>query len=126
MISVRLIGAATTEKYLSELRLSAQLLGTMRLQVGSDLPYAFGIESGRHRGGRLARRAGPAHYLKGGWEAVRPTVGSRLARVLPEGPAALKKEMQAIGNDTRDIARAIVPVRSGDLQRSIRSAFRSR
>lgn len=126
MIRVRLIGIPAAQGYLSNLQLSAFLLGTMRLQAGSDLPYAFGIETGHHRNGRLARRAGGAFYLRGAWIAVRGTVGARLARRLPEGPGAMRSEMQAIGRDVVDIARGIVPVRTGALQRSIRSSFRSR
>ena len=45
---------------LKTLKDAAATAGGARLSVTSDLPYAYGIETGRHRGGTLARRAGGA------------------------------------------------------------------
>ena len=88
-------------------------------RLGSDLPYAYGIEYGRHRGGRLARRAGGAYYLHAGAEQITGEA-PKLARALGKGPAATKAEYQEILERGLDVARRRTPVRTGRLSRSLR------
>jgi hypothetical protein len=65
---------------------SAVRFGREKATVGSDLKYAYGIETGRHKSGRLARRAG------GSW-AVRDSQQS----VLAYAPGLIVREIERLG-----------------------------
>lgn len=91
----------------------------MDLFAGSTLPYAYGIETGRHRGGRLARRAGGAYMLR---DAVNDTVRqapAMLAERIIDGPRPARAAMLAIGDTVVNRAKARTPVVSGALRDSI-------
>jgi hypothetical protein len=91
-----------------------------RVLVGTDLPYAYGIETGYRHSGRLARRAGGLYYLTGAADALRPSITPRLAGVLQDGPAAVAGELLAIGMDVAGQAQEReTAVVSGSLRRSI-------
>lgn len=126
MISVRLIGMEGTLKQIHTLQEGAQAHGDVRLVFGATLVYAFGQETGHHKGGRLARKDGGAWFIRDGYRQVAPSIPGRLASAVPRGEAAVKRIYKGIGDDLVGAGRARVPVRSGDLSRDIRSAFRSR
>lgn len=92
--------------------------------VGSPLQYAYGIETGRHRGGRLARRAGGVFYLTRATEHVIPTVRSRMATAVKDG--AVLPELIKVGFDIERAAKALVVRVSGTLQRSIQTIYPGR
>lgn len=45
-------------------REGARVIGGARATFGTNLVYGFGIETGFSRGGRLARKAGGAYYIR--------------------------------------------------------------
>lgn len=125
---IRLIGREKTDLDYERLRLAALVLGNLKLtvtagdsSVGRTNRYARGIETGFHRSGATARKAGGAFYMRGAWAAVRPSVGHRLASRLSEGPNAVEAEAAKIGQDVVEIARGLVPRVSGDLESSIKA-----
>lgn len=114
MITVRVV---TTDaiKYLVELHKLVQQVP--RIFVGSDLVYAYGIEYGVTKSGRLARRAGGAFYLKGALDEIQGRVGSEIVNGLASGN--LRNAFLRLGLTTVTFAQARVPVRTGSLRRSI-------
>lgn len=91
------------------------------LRVGSALPYAYGIETGRTRGGRLARRAGPANFLRGAIGRVEPRLRAVVSDALLDGGDAAERAIAQAGEALVEEAQRLVPVRSGRLRRSIRA-----
>lgn len=87
--------------------------------AGSTLPYAFGIETGRHRGGTLARRAGGVFYLRNALRVQQLKIPGRIAKALFGGRWAVRKEQQSIAEDIQATARSLVVVASGALRASI-------
>jgi hypothetical protein len=89
------------------------------VDVRSTVPYAFGIETGRRRSGRLARAAGGAYMFRKGLAEVRPLIKATI------GPALLQGSMQvgaAKGRLQQAAVRAIrkhTPVVSGRLRGSV-------
>lgn len=126
MISVKLHGMDGALQQLHTLQEGAKANDGVRLIFGATLVYAFGQETGRHKGGRLARKDGGAWYIRDAYRKVRPTIAPRLASAVPRGEAAVKRMYKAIGDDLVGASREIVPYKSGDLSRDIRSAFRSK
>ncbi len=96
------------------------------VQVGSPLNYAFGIETGRHAGGRLARRAGGAFYLRDAAASVQQSLKRDIAHALPKGPEATLAALKKIGFDVERKAKALVPVVTGTLRRSIQTIYPGR
>src|SRR5215210_5698836 len=111
--------------YLSQLRDTARRWGRSRTTVGSDLPYAFGIETGRTRRGRLARRAGGAYMLRRGLDDAKPRIKPLIVAAFERGTS------QDVGLAEANIGRMIVasirkytPVVSGRLRDSFRPQTR--
>lgn len=82
---VRLDGHGEAVRYLKSLRDSTAAVGRTRIGVGSAKAYAFGIETGWRRSGRLARRAGGAFMLRGGVAEVRPRIAPMIVAGLALG-----------------------------------------
>jgi hypothetical protein len=120
-IDVRLRGLQEGVQALHQLRDGAGRFNGPLLRVGSDLVYAWGIETGRTKGGRLARRAGPAHYLRGGLEREAPRLKATLAAALDDGVRAVDQAVDKAGKGVVEEAQRLVPVRSGRLRGSIRA-----
>jgi hypothetical protein len=121
-VSVRLDvrGIPAVRRFLETQRQGALQLGAARLSIGSGLPYAYGIETGRHPRGKLARRAGGAYYLRGAGREVGPTIPGRIAGSFRRGPGAVRSEIDRIGKDLVAAAKRRAPRVSGDLGDSIR------
>jgi len=119
--SVRLIGLAAGVQAIRQVRDAAGRFSGPLFRVGSDLRYAWGIETGRRKIGRLARRAGPAHFLSGAVARVEPRLREPLAAALWEGPHATDTALRRAGDALVEEAQRLVPVRSGRLRRSIRA-----
>lgn len=124
MASVELRGLAAGVQALKQVRDAAGRFRTPMLRVGSDLVYAWGIETGRTRGGKVARKAGPANYLRGAQQRVEPTLRAKYAQAVEEGPAAVDRVNDEAGRALVAAARSIVPAVSGRLKGSIRSVPR--
>lgn len=119
MITVELDSEAA-EAALRDMEAACRAVGAMTLDAGSDLPYAFGIETGRHRGGRLARRAGGAHMIERGIERAGPTLETWVADGIPYGPQGVNNAVRRWGRLVAQPAiRALTPVVTGALRASI-------
>jgi hypothetical protein len=116
---VQIHGVEQVRAALQRLTQGTQAMRDTRVLVGSPLKYAFGIETGRHRGGGLARRAGGAFYLRGAVQSVMATAGASLAPALLEGAQATVRALTRLGYDVQREAQMEVPVRTGTLRRSI-------
>lgn len=118
-VAVQLTGHEEGVRALHQLRDACGRFSGPLFAVGSPLPYAYGIETGRQRGGALARRAGPAHYLRGGLERSASRIQQLIARSLREGPEAAERAILASEQTLVSEAQALTPVRSGRLQGSL-------
>jgi len=118
-LSVTLTGVKEAQTALRHLKEGAEVVGRMDIAVGSPLPYAYGIEYGRHRRGGLARRAGPARYLRGGLEAIERPFEATITKALPKGARFTEQALAAIARDLVTEAQRRAPERSGNLRRSI-------
>lgn len=88
-LTLKLIGLDESFDNLVLIRQAAAELGRTRLSIGSDLPYAYGIETGRRRDGRIARRAGGLYFLSGAARDVAPDVTGLIVRSLDRGAAGV-------------------------------------
>jgi hypothetical protein len=116
--SVRIESRAAL-RALGDLAAGARALGGARMEIGSRLPYAYGIETGFTRSGRVARRAGGAWMLRDAKEAVRSQIEPVLAAALPHGPSAVDAAFRRLGAFAVQAARARTPVVTGRLRASI-------
>jgi len=93
---------------------------------GSPLPYTYGIEKGKTRSGRLARRAGPARMFG----RVAADVQAEARRILPaavvRGPRSVGQAKRRLRDYGVERVRKYTPVRSGDLRDSVRELSRPR
>ncbi len=96
-MDVKLLNLEEAKARLAELAASARTAQQMVAKVGSPLKYAYGIEFGRHRSGKLARRAGPSNALTDAFKQAQPHIRSML-------PAAVKKGPQATASALRWLA----------------------
>ncbi len=97
MLTVRIMGAKEAEAWLARLQGGCKAADGPVARVGTHLKYAFGIEFGRHRGGKLARRAGGSFALTGSFLRVQPRIKPTLAEALPKGPGATLQALKALG-----------------------------
>lgn len=86
MIKMQVIGLKDAQTMYAGLADACQRFGREKATVGSSLPYAYGIETGKTRSGRLARRAG------GSW-AVRDAQQD----VLDYAPGLVAREIETLG-----------------------------
>jgi hypothetical protein len=122
---IQIDGVQVVQDYLDSVKEGAGRAGREVVVVGSPLVYAFGIETGRHRGGRLARRAGGAFYLREAYQTVQPRIASTVADVIDQGGDATLRALLGLGYDMQREAQNRVPVRTGTLRRSIHTATRA-
>lgn len=107
-------------KALGDLAAGARAAGGARVEVGSDEPYAYGIETGFRRSGRLARRAGGAWMLRDAKAAVEPQIEAVVGAALPHGAAATDTAFRRLGEILVGEIQARTPVVSGRLRDSMR------
>jgi hypothetical protein len=112
-------------RYLQQVRDTARRWGRSRTVVGSDLPYAFGIESGRTRRGRLARRAGGAYMMRQGLEDAKPRIRPLIVSGFEQGPSIVPLAEANIGRMVVASIRKYTPVgKTGNLRDSFRPQTR--
>jgi hypothetical protein len=99
-------------------------IGTIRLRLQTGKPYAFGIETGRTRSGRMARRAGGAYMFRDAWRSIQPQIGRAYAQAVPNGDGAVNAVTHQFGARLLAGARARTPVVSGALRASEEVVFR--
>src|SRR5690349_3260593 len=88
MAGVTVTGADRLEAYLSNLGQSVKSAHGATVRVGSPANYAFGIETGYRRSGRLARAAGGLFFLQRAYLAVKPRIPAIVAEHLAKGETA--------------------------------------
>lgn len=108
-------------KYLMRIGQTAERWGRSRTTVGSPLVYAFGIETGRHRRGGLARRAGGAFMLREGLADVEEHMMDLIVESFARGPSAVPLAEANIGRMVVAAVRRHTPVVSGKLRDSFRA-----
>jgi hypothetical protein len=116
---IEVVGDEVAVAALTRLARAAEAMAGTPVFVGSSLVYAYGIEHGRHRGGRLARRAGGAFYLTRGLAAVRTELPSTILAVLGASRGDPRRLLLGLGYRVQAAAMPLVPVRTGTLRRSI-------
>lgn len=104
--------------YLGSIEEAAAQVGAQRLVAGSPLPYAHGIETGRTRTGRVARRLGGAYMLRAGMEAANARVESLIVAHLERPGKGGKALEDGIRRTVLGEVQARTPVRSGRLRDS--------
>lgn len=119
-IELKVAGAQKTVAFARRYARGLARMEQTQVQVGSRLPYAYGIETGRHRvSGRVARAAGGVYYLQRAVNAVLADadkdVSEGLERVGAPGPWVLRR----LGRWARRLARLDVVRKSGRLRRSL-------
>lgn len=125
MIKIEATGITVAQRRLGIIEEGAKRLGRTRILVGSNLKYAFGIEYGRHRGGRLARRAGGAGFLRKGLDSIRGTLPADISQAIESGGSVYDAVFR---NALRveDVAKANTPVVTGTLRRSLHTVSSGR
>jgi hypothetical protein len=116
--SARILGIQEVEKLLGNLAASARALSGLRVRAISRSPYAYGIRTGRHRGGRLARRAGGTYALDHAKDAIVPQMLPKLAAALPLGPGPATAVVLDAAQKIVDRVQETEAERSGNLRRS--------
>jgi hypothetical protein len=124
-VPITVFGSKQTAAYLQALREAAiQVAGTTVL-VGSRLPYAYGIDKGRHRvSGKLARKAGGAQFLERAVEQALPASGPDVVRALEQYPTRKTTILRWVARPVVLLARKLAPVgqikdkRSAQVRRS--------
>lgn len=112
---------SVVQRYFEQLDAAAHAVGATRLQFSSSLPYVYGIETGRRRSGRLARRAGGAWMFQRGLARSQDQLASMVADGLPYGPGGINAAVQRWGrNVALPAIRSYTPVRTGALRASVR------
>jgi hypothetical protein len=107
-------------RYLIQLRQTAERWGRSRTTIQSELVYAYGIETGRHRRGTLARRAGGAYMLRQGLDETKDRIGPLISDSFERGPSAVPLAEANIGRMVVAAVRRYTPVRSGRLRDSFK------
>jgi hypothetical protein len=123
MIVVQVDGVPKARATLAAVAGGCAAAAELALEIGSPLPYAYGIEYGRDRSGRLRRRAGPAYMLTSALDEATDRLGDRLAEALPRGASGTRAALIAQAGEIRDVAKGRTPVRTGRLRASIQVAF---
>jgi hypothetical protein len=116
---IEVVGDEVAVAALTRLARAAEAMGATPVYVGSPLVYAHGIEYGRHRGGRLARRAGGAFYLTRGLAAVRGELPTAILGTLRAAGGDPRRLLLGLGYRVQAATLPLVPVRTGTLRRSI-------
>lgn len=123
-ISIRASGFQQARSFLGNIAAAAVRTNGPIVSLSSPLPYAFGIETGRHRGGGLARAAGGAYMFRDGIKAVQARVGPSLATAILQGPGAVDAAKRSLNAQAIEEVRKRTPVRSGALRASVHETDR--
>lgn len=106
IISGSVVARQVLQAYADAAREHASTVG---YSVVADVPYAAGIETGRRRNGRVARKLGGLHFMRSAVEqithsgSVQDAIGS-----LPNTPDALRGVRQRVANAVAERARHII------------------
>jgi hypothetical protein len=117
------VSADEAQRSLRRVADGATAAGRLHAKVGSALPYAYGIETGRHRSGRLARRRGGVWYLRNSFNANQRFIAERVSKALIDGPTAVSHAFRTAVGHIESGARDRVVVKTGRLRSSIHAVF---
>lgn len=107
---ITLNGMDDAEKQMKRIERGTRTMGRYVGEVGSRLPYAYGIEFGRHRvSGKLARRAGGARYITGAIEEVLSGADADISEGLTKVTAPGSWVIRRLALWARRLARLNVP-----------------
>ncbi len=109
-------------KYLIQVRQTAQQWGRSRVVISTSLPYSYGIETGYHRSGSLARRAGGAYMMREGLLDAEEHMQELIADSFVRGPSAVPLAEANIGRMVVAAVQRRTPVASGNLRDSFRAS----
>lgn len=121
LIAVR-VDTDAALKYLSQVRMTAQQWGRSRVVVSTNVVYAYGVETGFHRGGSLARRAGGAFMIREGLLDTEEHMQELISESFVRGPSAVPLAEANIGRMVVAAVQSHTPVRSGNLRDSFRAS----
>jgi hypothetical protein len=119
---VQVVGLKEAQRSLQRLE-DAGRSADATVTVGSALNYAYGIETGRHRSGRVARRRGGVFYLSRALLTVERELPQRVTKGLQAGEPMLTTLTRA-GHDIEAHAKQLVIRVTGTLQRSLHTRSR--
>ncbi len=119
LVAVR-VDSDKAVKYLIQVRETCERWGRSRTVISSPLVYAYGIETGRHRGGSLARRAGGAFMMREGLADTQEHMDELIIESFARGPSAVPLAEANIGRMVVAAVRRHTPVVSGKLRDSFR------
>jgi hypothetical protein len=125
-VLIEVKGAREAAAAVNRLAAGARAAGGFRAFVGSHLPYGYGIETGQHAGGRLARRAGGAWMLTRALQSITPALPGQIAAGLARGPGGAEQALRAAAFEVKQRAAAATPVDTGALRASITVSERGR
>ena len=123
-ISIRSAGFDRVRSFLGGIAGAAARAQGPVISVGSPLPYAYGIETGRHRGGRLARAKGGAFMFRDALAVMKPRTGPALASAILRGTAAVEQAKRDLNRQAVEEVRKRTPVRTGALRDSVHETGR--
>lgn len=119
MVQIRIGGLVQALGTIDGLGAGAKQLHGPIATFGSVLPYAYGIETGRHRGGRRARAAGGAYMFREGIAETKQHARAQLVQAIKSGPGAIAAAKGRIRTFGIQAIRKRTPVRSGRLRASV-------
>jgi len=111
-------GLPVAMRYFATMQAAMREVDHLRLVAGSALDYAYGIETGRTRRGRVARRLGGAFMVARGLEETQLMIPGLIVRMLEQGSGAGKDTTDAIRRTLLGHIQARTPVRTGRLRDS--------
>jgi len=124
-MGITVVGIDPLRNELAKLDRMSRAAGGYTAYVSTRLPYGWGMEYGRHQqSGKLARRAGGAHYFQRAVEQVQAGMSADIAQGLEVTGAPGPWIVRRLGKWVRRLARAYAPVgadaHAGRLSHSIR------
>lgn len=105
-------------QYLMTVRQTTERWGRSRTVVSTNVVYAFGIESGYHRRGGLARKAGGAWMMREGLRDTEEHMSDLIFESFARGPSAVPLAEANIGRMVVAAVRRHTPVVTGNLRDS--------
>lgn len=115
MIEATLTGVDELQALIGRLREAVTGLDGQSIAVATEIVYAYGIETGRYRSGRLARAVGGSFALTNAFAAHVSEVGPALAIALPLGIDATRQALTKVATDVQAGAAVGSPRLSGTL-----------
>lgn len=102
-------GMKNARLQMARIERGVRLLGENEAIIYSNLPYAYGQETGRHRKGGLARRSGGARYMRQAADSVASSGEADIAKGLSRVTAPGLWVLRRLGAQARRQARKNAP-----------------